>query len=70
MQQIGAGTLWIGSGISQIPGASGAMLFVNSTLPRFEWEGPARFFLYATGASVVTNICFKYSSGMSAPVAG
>ncbi len=68
IQQQSAGTLWLG-GISKIPGVSG-MFWINTATERFEWEGPARFYLYATGATVTAGICFKFSSGISSPIAG
>lgn len=69
IQQASAGTLWLGSGLSQLPGASG-MFWINSSSRSFEWEGPARFYLYATGATVTAGICFKFSSGLSSPIVG
>lgn len=69
IQQTSAGTLWLGSGLSQIPGASG-MMWINTTNRSFEWEGPARFYLYATGATVTAGIGFKFSHGISSPILG
>ena len=69
-QSLAAGTLWLGSGISQIPGTSGAMMWINTNNNPFEFQGPARFFLYATGASVVAQLGFKFAEGVSSPVAG
>lgn len=70
LQQNTAGTLWLGAGLSQIPGASG-MMWVNTTNAPLEWDGPARFFLYASGATVGLGIGFKYSvPGISSPIAG
>lgn len=64
------GTLWLGSGLSQIPGLSGGMMFLNTTTNPIEYYGPARFYLYASGATVVCGIGFKYSTGVSFPLAG
>lgn len=69
LQKVGAGTLWLGGGLSQIPGASG-MMWLNTDSVPFQWEGPARFYLYATGATVVAGIGFKCSPGLSLPFAG
>lgn len=69
-QSLNAGTLWLGSGLSQIPGNSGAMMWLNTNNNPFEFSGPARFFLYATGASVLAQVAFKYAEGVSSPIAG
>ena len=69
IQQTSAGTLWLGQGLSKIPGVSG-MMWINTTQQPFEWEGPARFYLYATGATVTATIGLKFSTGLSLPFAG
>lgn len=70
IQQTSAGTLWLGMGLSLIPGVSG-MAWINTSNKPFEWDGPARFFLYATGATVTATIGFKFSApGISSPIAG
>ena len=69
IQQQSAGTLWLGIGLSKIPGVSG-MFWINTAQQPFEWEGPARFYLYATGATVTAGIGYKFSSGISLPFAG
>lgn len=68
LQKTAAGTLWLGGGLSQIPGASG-MMWINTDSTPFEWKGPARFYLYATGATVTAGLGFQFSvPGPSFPV--
>lgn len=67
---LAAGTLWLGTGLSQIPGLSGGMMWLNTTQNPIEFWGPNQFFLYASGATVVCGIGFKYSAGLSSPVMG
>lgn len=71
IQQNGAaGTLWLGTGLSQIPGVSGGMMWLNTIQNPIEFWGPNQFFLYASGATIVCGIGFKYSAGLSSPVMG
>ena len=60
------GSLFLGSGLSQTPGTG--MYFVASEVINF--SGPARFYLYATGATAVVHVGLSYSAGMSLPFAG
>ena len=60
------GSLFLGSGLSQTPGSN--MYFMNSEVISF--NGPARFYLYATGATAVVNLGLSFTYGMSSPIAG
>lgn len=64
------GTLWLGSGVSQIPGLSGGMMFLNTTQNPLEFWGPVQFYLYASGATITCGVGFKYSAGFSSPLTG
>ena len=66
---LAAGTLWLGQGLSQIPGGTG-MMFLNTTQNPLEFYGPAKFYLYATGATISVGLGLKFSEGVSYPLAG
>lgn len=66
---LAAGTLFIGPGITMSLGATQGM-FLNTTNKPFEFYGPARFFLYAAGATITVGLGFKFSEGVSSPIAG
>jgi hypothetical protein len=66
---LAAGTLWISPGVTISLGATQGM-YVNTTNQPFEFQGPARFYLYATGATITVGLGFKYSQGVSSPIAG
>lgn len=68
-KQSAGGTLWLGSGISLIPGVSG-MAYLNTDTVPFTYEGPARFFLYGTGTTMIVGLGFNFSAGLSSPIAG
>lgn len=63
---VSGGSMFLGQGLSQIPGAT--MMLIGSEI--VSAAGPARFFLYATGATALVAIGVSYSRGMSAPIAG
>lgn len=68
--QSGAGTLYLASSYSQIVGAT--MYSVGAT-EIVQFEGPARFFLGAAGATMVVSVGLKFSSyqGITqSPIAG
>lgn len=60
------GSLFLGSGLSQIPGQT--MMLIGSEI--ISAAGPAQFFLYATGATSVAAVGVSYSRGMSSPITG
>lgn len=66
---LAAGTLWLGPGLTMSLGATQGM-YLNTTNKPFEFWGPARFFLYASGATITVGLGFKYSQGVSSPIAG
>lgn len=61
------GTLFLGSGISQTPGAT---MYAVGSSEIVNVGGPARFFLYAAGATVTVGIGFSFNAGLSSPIAG
>lgn len=64
----GGGTLYLASSFSQAPGAS---LYPVGATEVISFEGPARFFLAAAGATMSVSVGLKYSSpGMSGKIAG
>lgn len=58
------GSLFLGQGLSQTPGAT--MMLIGTEI--ISAAGPARFFLYATGATALVSIGVSYSRGMSSPI--
>ncbi len=58
------GSMFLGSGLSQTPGAT--MMLIGSEI--VSAGGPARFFLYATGATALAAVGVSYSRGMSSPI--
>lgn len=66
--QAGGGTLYLASSFSQAVGAS--MYSVGAT-EKIEFEGPARFFLGAAGATMTVVVGLSYTSpGSSGQIAG
>lgn len=63
----GAGTLYIGSGISQIPGVT---MYPVSLTEIVSASGPARFFFYAASATMTVSVGMSFSRGLSAVIAG
>jgi len=61
---VSGGSMFLGSGLSQIPGAT--MMLVGSEI--ISAAGPARFFLYATGSTALASIGVSYSRGISSPI--
>lgn len=55
------GSLFLGSGLSQTPGAT--MMNIGSEI--ISAGGPARFYLYASGATSIAAVGVSYSRGMS-----
>lgn len=55
------GSLFLGQGLSQTPGAT--MMLIGTEI--VSAAGPARFFLYATGATALVAIGVSYSRGLS-----
>lgn len=66
LKYLSGGTLAIVSnGLSGSPGASAALGYILSTTDVISIEGPASFFLAASGTTAIAQIAFKLSSGMS-----
>lgn len=63
----GSGNLFIGNGISLTPGAT---MYPVGPSEVVNFIGPARFFLYATSASMTVGVGLSYSQGLSSPIAG
>lgn len=63
---VSGGSMFLGMGLSQIPGAT--MMLIGSEI--ISAAGPARFYLYATGATAVVGIGVSYSRGLSGSLAG
>lgn len=55
----------VSNGISGSPGASGALGYILSTTEVVNIDGPAMFFLAASGTTAVAEVVFRYSGGMS-----
>lgn len=66
---LAAGTLWLVPGITMSMGATQGM-YLNTVNKPFEFYGPARFFLCASGASLTVGLTYKFSEGASSPIAG
>ncbi len=62
--QSGGSLSIVSNGLSGSPGASGALGFVLSTT-EIPIDGPARFYLAATGSTSVAKIVWGFSSGFS-----
>lgn len=60
------GSLFLGMGVSQTPGIT--MMLIGSEIVSF--GGPAKFHLYATGATATVAIGLSFSRGMSLPISG
>ena len=58
------GSLFLGQGLSQIPGQT--MMLIGTEI--VSAAGPARFYLYATGATATVAVGVSYSRGLSAPL--
>lgn len=58
---VSGGSMFLGAGLSQTPGAT--MMLIGTEI--VSAAGPARFFLYATGATALCAIGVSYSRGLS-----
>lgn len=66
-KQFSGSSLFLGMGLSQTPGATMYMLGTSEVVTA---SGPARFFLYATGATSLVSVGLSFSRGMSSVVTG
>lgn len=58
---VSGGSMFLGNGISQIPGAT--MMLIGGEITSV--GGPAKFYLYATGATALCAVGVSYSRGLS-----
>lgn len=66
LKYLSGGSLCIVSnGISGSPGASGALGYILGTTEVVSTEGPASFFLAASGTTAIAQIAWKLSGGNS-----
>ena len=63
----GAGNLFIGNGISLTPGAT---MYPVSASEVVSFQGPAKFYLYASAATMTVGVFLSYNQGLSSPIAG